>query len=55
MMSYALSGQIIIAMMASHFGWLNLPVKPLNLFKIVGAITLIIGVLLLNWETKHAN
>ena len=28
MMSYALSGQILIAIVASHYGWFELPVKP---------------------------
>lgn len=54
MMSYALSGQILIAITASHFGWFDLPIKPLNAIKVAGAITLIIGVILLNWEPNRA-
>ena len=54
MMSYALSGQIIIAIIASHFGWFELPVKPINSLKIAGGVLLIAGVLLLNWESSHA-
>jgi len=54
MMSYALSGQILIAIIASHFGWFDLPVKPINVIKISGTISLIIGVLLINWETSYA-
>lgn len=55
MMSYALSGQIIIAIIASHLGWLDLPVKPINTFKITGAILLIVGVSLINWESSYAH
>lgn len=55
MMSYALSGQILIAIIASHFGWFDLPVKPINLIKVSGAISLVIGVLLLNWEPRYAH
>lgn len=55
MMSYALSGQILIAITASHFGWFNLPVKPIDMMKTVGAISLIAGVLLLNWEPANAH
>jgi len=50
MMSYALSGQIIIAIIASHFGWFELPVRPITGLKIAGSFSLIAGVILLNWE-----
>ena len=50
MMSYALSGQIIVATIISHFGWFDLPLKPINLLKISGIIALIVSVLLINWE-----
>jgi len=55
MMSYALSGQILIAIIASHFGWFDLPVKPINIIKVLGTISLIVGVLLLNWEPNYAH
>jgi transporter family-2 protein len=55
MMSYALSGQILIAIVASHFGWFELPVKPITLLKIAGAFSLVTGVLLLNWEPSYAH
>ena len=55
MMSYALSGQILIAIIASHFGWFELPVKPITSLKIAGAFSLVIGVLLLNWESNYAH
>ncbi|MCE2572973.1 DMT family transporter [Motilimonas eburnea] len=55
MMSYALSGQIIIAVLASHFGWFDLPVKPLSLVKLIGAVTLIFGVFLLNLEPSNGH
>ena len=50
MMSFALTGQLIVAVIASHFGWFNLPIKPLTLVKLVGAIALIVGVVLINTE-----
>ncbi len=53
MMSFALSGQILVAVAVSHFGWFDLPVKPINVFKIAGAVSLIAGVALLNWEPRH--
>lgn len=53
MMSYALSGQILIAIIASHFGWFNLPIKPINTVKLTGVSLLIIGVLFINWESHY--
>lgn len=50
MMSFALTGQLIAAVIAGHFGWFNLPIQPLTLGKLVGAIALIIGVVLINSE-----
>lgn len=55
MMSYALSGQIIIAVVASHYGWFDLPIKPITLLKVIGALSLMTGVLLLNWEPSYAH
>ncbi|MCG8381198.1 MAG: DMT family transporter [Gammaproteobacteria bacterium] len=55
MMSYVLSGQILIAVVASHFGWFSLPVKQIDAVKVLGAASLIAGVLLLNWEPGNAD
>lgn len=54
MMSYALSGQMLVAIIASHYGWFDLPVKPVNTVKIIGAVVLLLGVLLINWESGYA-
>jgi len=50
MMSYALAGQLLLAVVASHFGWFDLPVKKIDFIKIVGIITLIVGIILINIE-----
>lgn len=50
MMSYALTGQILLAVTANHFGWFEMPVKPINLLKFTGVLALVIGVLFINWE-----
>lgn len=43
MMSSALTGQLIIAFMASHFGWFGIPVKQIELFNLAGIVALIAG------------
>jgi len=48
MISCAMAGQIVLALMAGHYGWFSLPEKPLTLSTIVGCISLIIGVWLIN-------
>ena len=55
MMSYALSGQILIAIVASHFGWFDQPVKPINIKIIAGVISFIVGIVLINWESSYAH
>ncbi|GHF96224.1 DMT family transporter [Thalassotalea marina] len=54
MMSFALTGQLITAMIISHQGWLNLPEKPIEIQSIIGAILMIFGVILVNWSKSHA-
>jgi bacterial/archaeal transporter family-2 protein len=41
-----LAGQILSAMVLSHFGWLGSPVQPINLMSIVGAAVMFGGILL---------
>lgn len=55
MMSFALTGQLITAMLISHKGWLNLPEKPIEFQSIIGALLMIIGVILVNWSNSHAS
>lgn len=50
MMSYALTGQLLIAMLVSHFGWFDLPLKPISLTKIFGVIAMVAGIVLINRE-----
>ena len=51
--SYALSGQLVIAAIASHYSWLGLPGSPLTTQKMVGFVALIIGVILVNGGLHH--
>lgn len=48
MMSFALTGQLLIAMLVSHFGWFDLPLKPINVPKCMGVLAMIIGIVLIN-------
>jgi transporter family-2 protein len=41
-----LTGQILSAMLLSHFGWLGSPVAPVSLSNIMGALLMIGGVFL---------
>ena len=50
MMSYALAGQLLLAVVASHFGWFDIPVKQIDFIKLVGILALIAGVILINIE-----
>lgn len=47
MLSYALAGQLILAMLAGNFGWFQLPVVPVSTIKVVGVFSLILGIALI--------
>ncbi|MCZ4282802.1 DMT family transporter [Kiloniella laminariae] len=46
--SAALTGQILLAMIAGHFGWFYLPVVPVTAVKLLGVALLVAGALLIN-------
>lgn len=48
MMSYALTGQLVLAVLASHFGWFGLPQVPLNQTKLIGLSAMVVGLVILN-------
>ena len=48
MMSFALTGQLIVAVVIGHFGWFDLPVKPITLGRLAGVVAFIFGVILIN-------
>ena len=48
MISCAMSGQIVLALLAGHYGWFGFVVKPLTINTVVGCFSLIIGVWLIN-------
>ena len=50
MMSYALAGQLLLAVVMSHFGWFDMPVKQIDFIKLIGILALIAGVILINIE-----
>lgn len=50
MMSFALTGQMLVAVAASHFGWFDLPTKPLNTPRALGVLALVAGIVLMNRE-----
>ncbi|GLR70446.1 DMT family transporter [Agaribacter marinus] len=53
MMSFALTGQLILAVIASHFGWFDQPVKPMNIKTLIGIILMIFGIILINWSNEN--
>lgn len=50
MMSYALTGQLLIAIASSHFGWFELPIKPFTISRAMGVMALIAGIVLINQD-----
>ncbi len=48
MITLGLCGQLIFSVIAGKYGWLNLPVEPITIKKIVGIISMIAGIILIN-------
>ncbi len=48
MISLGLFGQLAFSVIAGHFGWLNLPTEPITIKRVVGIITMLSGILLIN-------
>ncbi|MEN7551765.1 DMT family transporter [Rapidithrix thailandica] len=48
MISLGLSGQLIFAVIAGHFGWFGLPLDPISLRRALGVLAMITGILLIN-------
>ena len=48
MISLGLFGQLLFSAVAGHFGWFDLPQEPLAAKKVVGLITMTLGIALIN-------
>ncbi len=46
--SLGLAGQLVFSVISDHFGWLNLPTEPITVKRIIGVISIILGLLLIN-------
>jgi transporter family-2 protein len=42
-----IAGQLAAALVVDHFGWLGVPVRPVNPYRVAGALCLLTGVLLI--------
>ena len=50
-----LTGQVITAMVLSHYGWLGSPVEPINIYKIVGVVLMIAGAIIVTYTDEIFN
>lgn len=54
MMSVAMSSQLAVAVLSSHFGWFDLPEMPVDAWRLFGLAALGLGVYLVNGSATHA-
>jgi transporter family-2 protein len=45
--SLAIGGQMLVTILIDHFGWLGVPEKPVNFWRVLGAALITIGVILI--------
>lgn len=50
LISIALAGQLLFGVLASHFGWFQLPVVTLSMEKLLGICSLLLGIYLINFR-----
>jgi transporter family-2 protein len=55
LMSFALTGQLALAVVASHFGWFDQPIKPITLKTLSGLVAMVVGIILINGGTANAH
>ena len=48
MISFGLCGQLAFSLIAGKYGWLNLPIEPITTKHILGILSMIIGIFLIN-------
>ena len=48
MISFSLAGQLIYSLISSHYGWFEMPIITINIEKIIGVVSMIIGIFLIN-------
>lgn len=49
--SYMLAGQLMLAMVVSHFGWFGTPISPITLSKLIGIILLVSSIIFINHQS----
>ncbi len=45
--SLAISGQMLVTLLIDQFGWLGVPERPINLWRVLGAALITVGVILI--------
>lgn len=45
--SLAIAGQMFVTLLVDHFGWLGAAEKPINLWRVLGAVLITVGVVLI--------
>jgi transporter family-2 protein len=48
MIALGLCGQLIFSLIAGKYGWLNLPIETITTKKLIGAIAMVTGIILIN-------
>ena len=48
MISIGLFGQLLFSVIVGNYGWLDLPVEPINTKRVIGTIAMATGILLIN-------
>jgi transporter family-2 protein len=50
MIALGLCGQLLFSLVAGMYGWLNLPLEPITTKRLIGTISLLTGIILINMK-----
>ena len=46
-MALLIAGQMAMSLVMDHYGWLGIPAQPMTLWRVLGAVLLLAGVILI--------
>jgi transporter family-2 protein len=51
MVALVIAGQVAMSLIADHYGWIGLAVREISAVRAIGAVLVVAGVLMVNYDT----
>jgi len=50
-----IAGQMVASLLLDHFGWIGLPIKEINIGRVVGVVLIFLGIVIVYWYTPMSS